>query len=693
MNTHSRLAIALVGLLTLSPAWPAASRAGAPATTSLPSTLPLLPVPRSTSADSGRLVLDTAFHTALTRFRNPRLDSAVTRALVRLERRIALPLSHAFAKDSGARLVIAVQGAGQAVQTETEDESYTLDVVAGNATLRAPTVVGAIRGLETLLQLVSADSTGFYLPAIHIADAPRFPWRGLLVDVGRHFEPVEVIKRTLDGMAAVKLNVLHWHLSEDQGFRVESRRYPRLQRDGSDGLYYTQEQIRDVVAYARGRGIRVVPEFDMPGHTTSWFVGYPQYASAPGPYELQRTWGVFDPVFDPTREEVYTFIDGFVAEMAALFPDPYWHIGGDEVNGVQWKANHRIQAFMRRNHIADNAALQAYFNRRLARILTRHGKRMVGWDEILHPDLPRTAVVQSWRGVQYLPQTVRAGHSAILSAPYYLDHQSSAEDVYVDPLPDSLGLAPVEAARILGGEACMWGEHVSPETIDSRIWPRLGAVAEKLWAPQAVRDVHDMYRRLRVTSLRLEELGLGHNTHTERMLHRAIGNGPDFEALLALLRVSSPVPFGQRNRMQVGMTQQTPLTRLVDAARPDPPARWNSLTLVERFLGDSYRTPALRDTLRLMFQGWRDLAPAIRAAATRDPLAQDGVPAAEALARVGDLGLAALDRLGQSDTATSAWRDSARAVLNAAAAPQGGMLRLVVIDAVRWLVEVTPVRQ
>lgn len=653
----------------------------------------LLPMPRSVVADTGRLVLDTTFHAAVTGFKNARLDSAVTRMLTRLERRVALPLSHAIWTDSTSSLVIDVTGPGQVVQTETEDESYALAVASNRAVLRAPTVVGAIRGLETLLQLVASDSTGFYLPAVHIADAPRFPWRGLLVDVCRHFEPVEVIERTLDGMAAVKLNVFHWHLSEDQGFRVESLRYPRLQRDGSDGLYYTQAQIREVVAYARDRGIRVVPEFDMPGHTTSWFVGYPQYASAPGPYALQRTWGVFDPVLDPTREAVYTFIEGFIAEMAPLFPDPYWHIGGDEVNGVQWNANKRIRAFMRNHKLADNAALQAYFNRRLARILTRHGKRMVGWDEILHPDLPATAIVQSWRGLQYLPQAIRSGHAAILSAPFYLDHMNSAEDHYIDPLPDSLGFSPAEAARMLGGEACMWAEHISPETIDSRIWPRLAAIAEKFWSPASVRDVHDMYRRLAVTSLHLDELGLEQNTHTERMLHRAIGNGPDYDALLALLRVSQPVTFGQRNRQQVGMTQQTPLTRLVDAARPDPPARWNSLTLIERFLADSDRNPALRDTLRQTFERWRDLAPAVQAAATREPLAQDGVPAALALARVGEYGLAALDRLGNPPhvTPTRAWQDSARVVLNDAAAPQPGLLRLEVVDAVKWLVEVAPV--
>jgi hexosaminidase len=194
------------------------------------------------------------------------------------------------------------------------------------------------------LQLVTSDATTHFIPEVVIDDKPRFPWRGLLVDVGRHFMPVEQVKKTLDGMAMVKLNVLHWHLSEDQGFRVESKRFPKLHQLGSDGEYYTQEQLRDVVAYARDRGIRVVPEFDMPGHSTAWFVGYPQYTTRPGPIRIRREWGGADAIFDPTREEVYTFIDRFIGEMVRIFPDAYWHIGGDEVEALEREPPHRGMA-------------------------------------------------------------------------------------------------------------------------------------------------------------------------------------------------------------------------------------------------------------------------------------------------------------------------------------------------------------
>ncbi|HEU5220359.1 MAG TPA: family 20 glycosylhydrolase, partial [Gemmatimonadales bacterium] len=439
----------------------------------------LMPVPSSLSWGEGRLRLDSTFHVES---HTPGPDPRLARALDRFRARLGAMTGFGIPSGAGG-LAVTVAGPGEAVQSPDENERYTLDVTPDAAHLEAATTVGALRGLETMLQLVESDSAGWYLPSVRIVDAPRFRWRGLLIDVGRHFEPVEAIKRQLDGMAAVKLNVLHWHLSEDQGFRVESKRFPLLAAKGSDGLFYTQAQIRDIVEYARDRGIRIVPEFDMPGHSTAWFVGYPSLASAPGPYTIERKFGVFDPAFDPTRETTYRFLDGFVAEMGGLFPDRYWHIGGDEVAPRQWRTNPRIQRFMRVNGFKDNDALQAHFNRRLSEILQRHGKRMVGWDEIFNPALPTTTVVQSWRGQASLGDGARKGYSGILSAGWYLDHMLTAEAHYlVDPLPPNNGLSEEEAARVLGGEACMWHEHVTQESIDSRVWPRLAAIAERLWS-------------------------------------------------------------------------------------------------------------------------------------------------------------------------------------------------------------------
>ena len=285
-------------------------------------------------------------------------------------------------------------------------------------------------------------------------------------------------------MAAVKLNVLHLHLSDDEGFRVESKRFPKLHEMGSDGLYYTQADIRTLVDYARDRGIRVVPEFDMPAHSRSWFVGYPELASTPGTYKIEPG-GVYT-VIDPTQDRTYKFLDKFIAEMAKLFPDAYFHIGGDEVNGKPWDNNPKIQAFMHSHGMKNNQDLQAYFNQRLQKILSKHHKIMVGWDEILRPDLPKNIVVQSWRGQESLATAAQQGYSGLLSFGYYLDLMWPASRHYaVDPMSGAASsLTPEQKNRILGGEACMWGEWISPENVDSRIWPRTAAIAERLWSPQ-----------------------------------------------------------------------------------------------------------------------------------------------------------------------------------------------------------------
>ncbi|MCA1615958.1 MAG: family 20 glycosylhydrolase, partial [Acidobacteria bacterium] len=290
----------------------------------------LMPVPAAARFNAGRLAVDKSFSVAARGRVDARLRAGVERALRRIEGRTVLELARGLAADvSNASLVVESGGPGRAVPSVEEDESYTLEVTDRQAVLKAPTTVGVLRGLETFLQLLDGDRAGYFVPAVQIQDRPRFPWRGLLIDVARHYQPMEVLKRNLDAMAAVKLNVLHWHLTENQGFRIESKKFPRLHGLGSDGQFYTQDEARDLVAYARERGIRVVPEFDIPGHATAWLVGHPELGSAPGPYQIERAAGIFDPVLDPTREQTYKFLDTFLGEMAALFPDAYLHIGGD----------------------------------------------------------------------------------------------------------------------------------------------------------------------------------------------------------------------------------------------------------------------------------------------------------------------------------------------------------------------------
>src|SRR5437016_6199264 len=497
MKTVKTTNLVVIATCTLSVVVPLRAQVTAPETI-MPAQLNLMPVPASVQIQTGRLPINSSFNVAVKNYADDRLRAGIARMLTRLAGRTVLTLPADLASDEGAAtLVVQGERAGDVIPSLTEDESYSLEVTDKQARLVAPTVVGALRGLETFLQLLQGDRDGYYLPGIKIQDQPRFQWRGLLIDVGRHYEPMEVLKRNLDAMAAVKLNVFHWHLTEDQGFRVESRKFPKLHALGSDGFFYTQDQVREIVSYARDRGIRVMPEFDIPGHSTSWLVGYPEMGSAPGPFKIERGAGIFEPALDPTREQTYKFLDIFLGEMAALFPDEYMHIGGDENEGKQWDRNPQIQAFMKEKGIKDNHALQAYFNQRVLKILQKHHKKTIGWEEILHPGLPKDAVIHSWRGPASLADAARKGYNGILSAGYYIDLMFPASQHYLaDPIPENTTLTAEEAKRILGGAARMWGEWVSPETIDSRIWPRTAAIAERLWSPLNVTKIDEMSRRM-----------------------------------------------------------------------------------------------------------------------------------------------------------------------------------------------------
>jgi hexosaminidase len=637
---------------------------------SRPTTVNLLPLPSSVQFGSGRLAIDTAFQIGASGVVDDRLRHAVARALVRLSRQTGLEVSRDLAADATkARLTIVCDGPGASVPSLDENESYTLEVTGDRATLRAPTVVGALRGLETVLQLTTADRGGWYLPAVTIQDTPRFRWRGLLIDVARHWMPMDVIKRNLDLMAAVKLNVLHLHLTEDQGFRIESKRYPALHEKGSDGNYFTQAEMKELISYAADRGIRVIPEFDMPGHSTSWLVGHPELGSAPGPYSIERTWGIMEPALDPTREEVYKLLDGFLGEMAALFPDAYLHIGGDENKGTQWMANERIRAFMKQHDIADPNGLQAYFNKRLLTIVQKHGKKMIGWDEVLHPDLPKDIVVQSWRGPKSLGEAAKQGYSGILSNGYYLDLNFPTSQHYlVDPLPDSLGLTAEQAARVLGGEAAMWSEYVDPGNIDSRLWPRLAAVAERLWSPKTVTDVDDVYRRLALFSPWLEIAGSRHITG-QGILVRNLAKGGDIAAVSTLIGVIEPVKEYRRGDLHKS-TQFTPLTRVSDTAQPESFEAHRVNRAIDALVADAPRFSLNADNLATTFSRWRDVGPAISAAEAGSPALAEAGTMPEDLAALGTLGLEALAYLRNGTAPAEGWADAALARITTAETPR-----------------------
>src|ERR1700688_1614681 len=649
----------------------------------------LMPQPAHLATQEGRLILTPSFAVITDRYRDARLDAAIARSLDRLKTQtgISIPPSPPASSTSGT-LVVSVDGSGETTQSVDENESYSLEVASTGARLHAATVVGAMRGLETLQQLVQSDATGYFVPAVSIRDTPRFRWRGLMIDCGRHFVHLDVIRRTLDGMAAVKLNVFHWHLSEEQGLLIESRAFPNRTGLVSDGLFYTQEQAREIVAYARDRGIRVVPEFDMPGHTSAWFVGYPDLASAPGPFQIERKFGVFDPVMDPTRESTYKFLDTFIGEMAAIFPDHFMHIGGDENNGVEWKANPRIQSFMREHNLKDTAALQSYFNQRLLKLLEKHGKHMIGWDEILTPELPKDIMVRSWRGFDSLAAGAKNGYKGILSAGYYLNLMSPAEAHYkVDPLPENTDLTPEQQARILGGEACMWEEQTSALDIDSRIWPRAAAVAERLWSTRNVNDVDNMYRRLGVESLRLEGFGLTHISQEDVSL-RELSGTREIGPLKILASVLEPVPFDQRAHLQHA-NQLTPLDRLVDALPPDPPSRHKFELLTQTYLQNPGAQTQELTELTEDFKAWISATPGILRLMDGSPILAEAEPRAQQLTELGTVGLEAVSHLSSGLPAAAGWDAAKIAALDEAEKPQA-FVRFTVIKPLRDLVNAVP---
>ena len=646
--------------------------------------LPLMPMPRKVTPAQGELKIDSSFGVVTNGYSDFRLDAAVKRFLTRVERQTG----QALVKSDRPTLAIDCRERGSDYPTLGDDESYELEVSTAAARLQAHTVTGVLRGLETLLQLIGPGPDGWRVPAVKIEDQPRFAWRGLMLDVARHWMPIAVVERNLDGMAAVKLNVFHWHLSDDQGFRIESKRYPRLHQNGSDGNYYSQAEVRQVVAYARDRGIRVIPEFDIPGHTTAWFAGYPELASAAGRYAIERKWGVFQPTMDPSREETYTFLDNLIGEMVALFPDPYFHIGGDEVEGTQWKKSPSVQAFARAHRLAGQKDLQAYFNGRASKLLKKHGKIMIGWDEVLTNGLFPDTVIQSWRGQASLAEAAAKGYRSVLSFGYYLDHLQPASDHYaVDPLDGKArDLPPEQAARILGGEACMWSEYVSAENVDSRIWPRMAAIAERFWSPREVRDADSMYQRLEEVSRWLEWSGLEHRSASRRILSRISGGAPE-ETLRILADASEALGIEGRREAR-RYTSLTPLNRFVDAVPAES-------ELARNLAHDVSRLPdaAAEAELRSAFTQWSGietrmlLNPALTGGAGTELL-----PRAHDLSSLGSIGLRALDFLLNGQSAPADWLREKNAELDRIEKPAAEMKLAGVLPVRLLLSRIEPQR-
>ena len=470
-------------------------------------------------------------------------------ARLRLASGLPLPLVDA---DAPSQLVFALDA-----EAAIESEGYELTVTSGSVVVRAADAAGLFYGAQTLRQLAppaiervgvapNSAEVEWSVPAVAIEDAPRFAYRGLHLDVARHFFDVETVERLIDQMALYKLNRFHWHLTDDQGWRIEIERYPRLTEVGAfrdqtlvghagarpevyDGVrtggYYTQDEIREVVAYAAERHVTIVPEIEMPGHASAAIAAYPELGCSGEPVEVAQTWGVFEDIFCPT-EETFAFLDDVLTEVVALFPGQVIHIGGDEAPKAAWERSDVAQAVMARERLADEHELQSYFVGRIEAILAEKGRTLMGWDEIVEGGLSPTAILMFWRhwAPQALDYAAAQGNAIVMTPNHtmYFDHyqgdpaleplafggMSPLEKVYgYEPVPESF--TPAQAARVLGTQANVWTEYIpTPSHLEYMVFPRLLALSEVTWSTRDRRDWADFQSRLPLQLRRLDVLGV-----------------------------------------------------------------------------------------------------------------------------------------------------------------------------------------
>jgi len=419
------------------------------------------------------------------------------------------------------------------------EEGYTLSSSKDAVVISAAAPAGLFYGVQTLRQLLPprieqrdrVTGIEWVVPGVEITDRPRFQWRGMHLDVVRHMFPVEFVKKYIDLLALHKMNTFHWHLTEDQGWRIEIKKYPRLTGIGSKraatpipsdrhtldgepyGGYYTQEEVKEVVAYARDRFITVVPEIEMPGHSVAALAAYPELGCTGGPYEVRTRWGIAKDVYCAGNEKVYAFLEDVLSEVMELFPGEFIHVGGDECPKDRWEECEKCQAMIERQGLEDEHELQSYFITRIEKFLNQHGRRMIGWDEILEGGLAPNAAVMSWRGMEGGITAAGMGHDVVMSptSHCYFDYYQSAdkdeeppaiggflplEKVYsFEPIPEDL--PQDKTHHILGAQGNLWTEYIpTAEQAEYMAFPRACALAEVVWTPPSLHDYEDFIRRL-----------------------------------------------------------------------------------------------------------------------------------------------------------------------------------------------------
>jgi len=626
----------------------------------------LMPWPQNINLNKGVFTLTKKFKVNITGDPNSRIFVGATHFLRRLDGRAGLFLEQGFVTKinefPSAELQINCHRSG--VLGLNEDENYVLEVEPNKIRINAANDLGALHALETLLQLLQNNSTDFYFPTAVISDNPRFTWRGLMIDAARHFQPVYVIKRNLDAMASVKMNVFHWHLVDDQGWRIEVKNHPKLTELASDGDYYTQEEIRSIVKYADERGIMVVPEIDVPGHASALLTAYPKLGSKKNNldkgilktneqtlvnYSIERNAGIFTPTLDPSNPKTYQLLSEIFDEVCPLFSGDYFHIGGDENEGKDWDTNPKIQEFKREKKLANNHELQTYFTMQLVPMLRKHNKQLMGWEEIMTKNMSKSAIIHSWKGVNEglskgssLAAAAKNGYKTVLSNGYYLDLMQNMEDHYLnDPIPKNTVLSLEEKERILGGEATMWSELVTPLTIDSRIWPRTAAIAERLWSSRDITDLNSLHKRIKGVSFHLEELGITH-LKNKGVLLRNISNNQETTALKDFSNVCEPLKIYTRNSGGTEYQTYSPFTLFADACTSDASDAYDFNVIVDNYLVD--KSGENQIALTNYFSKWINMNSDLVEMSANAPLVQPLLPLSKSLSDISVQILLALEK-------------------------------------------------
>lgn len=649
------------------------------------SSLNLLPFPKQLEMQQGQFRLTQNFSVAVHETASDTiLIKGINRMIQTLNRKTGLYFTNKSitSKDNSDTAALQITVSKSVLPYIGTDESYLLVVSNDKIILKAPTTLGALHGFETIIQLLSKNKGNgdYYFPSLKIEDAPRFEWRGLMIDVARHFIPLDVVERNIEAMAAVKMNVLHLHLSDNEGFRIESKVFPQLQDKGSNGEYFTQAQMKGLVAFAQERGIIVVPEFDMPGHSKSWFAGYPQLSSEVDPNHpappmdfkkipkldlktiLQFAATAPSPAMNPAKESTYQFIDKFLGEMSTIFPSPYIHIGADENNGVVWKNNPSIVAFMKANKIPDTHELQAYFVSRVEKIVAKHHKKTIAWEEAFSKDISKDVTLQVWRDSSYFNKAIGHGNNVLVSRGFYLDMFMPAYIYY-----NNKNVSAELPGLIKGGEAAQWAEVADRTNIETRIWPRAAAVAERFWSPASVNNTDDMYRRLFALSDQLDEQGLQLIADYERGVRRI--SNDHFGEVKTLTDVLTPVKglkklFAQLMKPEALTYPPNPLTEVSDIVPVDSRVKWKFREAVKSFLIN--KDTLSENIIRNYLQQWQNNHEQLKSLFGSSSQLKLVEQHSKNLSAIAAIGLKTLDKIKNGITPDENWTNQQMAILKEA---------------------------